>query len=53
MLVKLAIAVALIAVAVIIGVIYVVSENKSELEHLNYVRKRNRLRTSYFDSLRN
>ena len=53
MLVKLAIAVALIAVAVIIGVVYIASENKEELEHLNYVRKRNRLRTSYFDSLRN
>lgn len=53
MLVKLVIAVALIAVAVIIGVVYFVSENKEELEHLNYTRKRNRLRNSYFDSLRN
>lgn len=53
MLVKLLVAVLLIALAVIIGVVYVVSENKEELEHLNYVRKRNRLRTSYFDSLRN
>lgn len=53
MLVKLLVAVLLIALAVIMLVAWIVSENKEELEHLNYTRKRNRLRNSYFDSLRN
>lgn len=53
MLVKLLVAVLLIALAIVIGGVYVISENKEDLERLNCVRRRNRLRTSYFDSLRN
>ncbi len=53
MLVKLLVAVALIALAVLIGVVYFVSDNKDELEHINYVRRRNRRRAHYFETLRN